>query len=72
MACLLVNRTIRKRRSYVQFQCPDLPRQRRRSKLQGCIIGLREHDATEIFDAHTHKSLGLIGSSEEMIEIDFC
>jgi hypothetical protein len=25
---------------------------RRRSKLQGCIIGLREHDATEIFDAH--------------------
>jgi len=39
--------------------------------LQGCIIGLREHDATEIFDAHTHTSLGLIGSSEEMIEIDF-
>jgi hypothetical protein len=28
-------------------------------------------DATEIFDAHTHKSLGLIGSSEDMIEIDF-
>jgi hypothetical protein len=27
-------------------------------------------DATEIFDAHTHKSLGLIGSSEDMIEID--
>jgi hypothetical protein len=26
---------------------------------------------TEIFDAHTHKSLGLIGSSEDMIEIDF-
>lgn len=28
-------------------------------------------DATEIFDTHTHKSLGLIGSSEDMIEIDF-
>jgi hypothetical protein len=28
-------------------------------------------DATEIFDAHTYKSLGLIGSSEDMIEIDF-
>lgn len=28
-------------------------------------------DATEIFDAHTHKSLGLIGSTEDMIEIDF-
>jgi hypothetical protein len=28
-------------------------------------------DATEIFDAHTHQSLGLIGSSEDMIEIDF-
>jgi hypothetical protein len=28
-------------------------------------------DATEIFDAHTHKSLGQIGSSEDMIEIDF-
>ena len=28
-------------------------------------------DPTEIFDAHTHKSLGLIGSSEDMIEIDF-
>jgi hypothetical protein len=28
-------------------------------------------DATEIFDAHTHKSVGLIGSSEDMIEIDF-
>jgi hypothetical protein len=28
-------------------------------------------EATEIFDAHTHKSLGLIGSSEDMIEIDF-
>jgi 6-phosphogluconolactonase (cycloisomerase 2 family) len=28
-------------------------------------------DATEIFDAHTHKSLGLIRSSEDMIEIDF-
>jgi hypothetical protein len=28
-------------------------------------------DATEIFDAHTHKSLALIGSSEDMIEIDF-
>ena len=24
-----------------------------------------------IFDAHTHKSVGLIGSSEDMIEIDF-
>jgi hypothetical protein len=28
-------------------------------------------DATEIFDAHTHKSVGMIGSSEDMIEIDF-
>ena len=28
-------------------------------------------DGAEIFDAHTRKSLGLIGSSEEMIEIDF-
>ena len=28
-------------------------------------------DATEIFDAHTHKSVGLIGSTEDMIEIDF-
>jgi hypothetical protein len=28
-------------------------------------------DATEIFDVHTHKSVGLIGSSEDMIEIDF-
>jgi hypothetical protein len=29
------------------------------------------NEATEIFDAHTHKSVGLIGSSEDMIEIDF-
>jgi len=28
-------------------------------------------DGTEIFDAHTHKSVGVIGSSEDMIEIDF-
>jgi hypothetical protein len=28
-------------------------------------------DATEIFDAHAHKSVGLIGSTEDMIEIDF-
>ena len=28
-------------------------------------------DGTEIFDAHTHKSLAVIGSSEDMIEIDF-
>src|SRR5215831_18264049 len=28
-------------------------------------------DATEIFDAHTHESLGLIGSTEDVIEIDF-
>jgi hypothetical protein len=28
-------------------------------------------DATEIFDAHTRESLGLIGSTEDMIEIDF-
>jgi WD40 repeat protein len=28
-------------------------------------------DGTEIFDAHTHASLGVIGSSEDMIEIDF-
>src|SRR5262245_48711242 len=28
-------------------------------------------DATEIFDAHAYKSVGLIGSSEGMIEIDF-
>jgi len=28
-------------------------------------------DATEIFDARTHKSVGSIGSSEDMVEIDF-
>jgi hypothetical protein len=28
-------------------------------------------DGTEIFDARTHKSVGLIGSSEDMLEIDF-
>jgi hypothetical protein len=28
-------------------------------------------DTTEIFDAHTHKSVGLIDSSEDVIEIDF-
>jgi hypothetical protein len=28
-------------------------------------------DGTEIFAARTHVSLGLIGSSEDMIEIDF-
>ncbi|HEY2527303.1 MAG TPA: hypothetical protein VGJ20_05020 [Xanthobacteraceae bacterium] len=28
-------------------------------------------DATEIFNTHTHKSVGQIGSSEDMIEIDF-
>ena len=28
-------------------------------------------DATEIFNAHTHTSVGLISSSEDMIEIDF-
>jgi len=28
-------------------------------------------DATEIFDVHTHNSLGLIGSTEDMIEVDF-
>jgi hypothetical protein len=28
-------------------------------------------DGTEIFNARTHMSLGLIGSSEDMIEIDF-
>jgi len=28
-------------------------------------------DPTEIFDAHTHESLGLIGSTEDMIEVDF-
>jgi hypothetical protein len=28
-------------------------------------------DGTEIFDARTHKSVGLIGSSEDMVEIDF-
>jgi len=28
-------------------------------------------DATEIFDAQTHKSVGSIGSSEDMVEIDF-
>jgi hypothetical protein len=28
-------------------------------------------EPTEIFDAHTHESLGLIGSTEDMIEIDF-
>jgi outer membrane protein assembly factor BamB len=29
------------------------------------------HDGTEIFDARTHGSVGLIGSSEDMIELDF-
>jgi hypothetical protein len=28
-------------------------------------------DATEIFDAHTHGSVGVIGASEDMLEIDF-
>jgi hypothetical protein len=28
-------------------------------------------DGTEIFNAHTYTSVGLIGSSEDMIEIDF-
>jgi hypothetical protein len=28
-------------------------------------------EGTEIFNAHTYRSLGLIGSSEDMIEIDF-
>jgi len=28
-------------------------------------------EGTEIFDAHTHRSLGVIGSSEDMLEIDF-
>ncbi len=28
-------------------------------------------DDTEIFDVRTHKSVGSIGSSEDMIEIDF-
>jgi hypothetical protein len=28
-------------------------------------------DGTEIFNARTHMSVGLIGSSEDMIEIDF-
>jgi hypothetical protein len=28
-------------------------------------------DGTEIFDVRTHASAGLIGSSEDMLEIDF-
>jgi hypothetical protein len=28
-------------------------------------------DATEVFDAHSHTSVGVIGSSEDMVEIDF-
>jgi hypothetical protein len=28
-------------------------------------------EATEVFDAHTHASVGVIGSTEDMIEIDF-
>ena len=28
-------------------------------------------DGTEIFDARTHDSVGVIGSSEDMLEIDF-
>ena len=28
-------------------------------------------DGTEIFNTRTHKSVGLIGSSEDMVEIDF-
>ena len=33
--------------------------------------GKNTDDETEIFNARTHKSVGLIGSSEDMIEIDF-
>ena len=33
--------------------------------------GKNSPDGTEIFDVHTHASLGLIGSSEDMVEIDF-
>jgi hypothetical protein len=28
-------------------------------------------DGTEIFDARTHRSIGVIASSEDMLEIDF-
>ena len=28
-------------------------------------------DGTEIFDARTHRSIGIIASSEDMLEIDF-
>jgi hypothetical protein len=28
-------------------------------------------DGTEIFDVHTHSSIGVIGSSEDMLEVDF-
>jgi hypothetical protein len=28
-------------------------------------------DGTEVFDAHTHASVGVIGSTEDMLEIDF-
>jgi hypothetical protein len=28
-------------------------------------------DGTEIFDVHTHTSVGVIGSSEDLLEIDF-
>jgi hypothetical protein len=33
--------------------------------------GKNSGEGTEIFDAHTRRSLGVIGSSEDMLEIDF-
>ena len=33
--------------------------------------GKSSSDGTEIFDPHTHSSLGVIGSTEDMIAIEF-
>jgi len=33
--------------------------------------GKGSSDGTEIFDPHTHASLGVIGSTEDMIAIEF-
>ena len=33
--------------------------------------GKNSSDGTEIFDPHTHTSLGVIGSTEDMIAIEF-
>ena len=48
--------------------CADSP------NLPACVGGSESpssEDGTEIFDARTHKSVGSIGSSEDIVEIDF-